>query len=151
MRGGGTIARQRERHRPVPAQHAALLRGVLEFLEVLVVADGRRHQGLLRQPTGRSEPLTPLAVIGTITSTDQIASEQAHARLGCSLLRGTHHPADVADVLVLGITEVQQGQRLVGGGQRTQLVPCAPAAIALHAVDVQGIRLQAIDICSMVV
>ncbi|KAG1296900.1 hypothetical protein G6F64_013127 [Rhizopus arrhizus] len=56
----------------------------------------------------------------------------------------------MAHVLVLGVTEVQQGQRLGGGRQRAQLVPRAPAAIALHAVDVLGIRLQAADVGTMV-
>src|SRR3546814_20842979 len=41
---GRTVAGQRERHRPVRAEHAALARRVLELLQVLVVAGRRRDQ-----------------------------------------------------------------------------------------------------------
>ena len=144
------IARQRERHRPVRAQHAALLRRVLELLEVFVIARRRRHDQRGRQHLVGFEPLAPLVVVLAVAAADQVAGEQGQARLRCRPHRLTHHPRGQADVLVLGVAEVQQRQRRSRRGRRAGVMPGAPGAVALYAPGVQGVGLQAVDVRAMV-
>ncbi len=145
------IARQRERHRPVRAQHAALLRRVLELLEVFVIARRRRHDQRGRQHLVGFEPLAPLVVVLAIAAADQVAGKQGQARLRCRAHRFAHHPCGQADVLVLGVAEVQQRERRSRRCRRAGVMPGAPGAVALYAPGVQGVGLQAVDVRAMVV
>ena len=144
------VARQGEAHRPVRAQHPAFLRGVLELLEVLVIARRRRDHERGGQRAAGFEPLAPLVVVLAIATADQIAGEQRQACIRRMPLRLAQHPGDVADVLVLGVAQVQQGQRRAGRRGGAGVVPRTPGAAALHAPGVQGVRLQSIDLDAVV-
>ena len=65
-------------------------------------------------------------------------------------LRLAQHPGDVADVLVLGVAQVQQGQRRAGRRGGAGVVPRTPGSAALHAPGIQSVRLQSIDLDAVV-
>ena len=127
------------------AQHTPFLRRVLELLEVLVVPCGRCDRHARQQPATGGKPLAPFVVVLAITATDQITCKQRQPRIRCGLPALSYDPADMTEVLVLGITEIQHGQRLASTSSGTEVLPCTPGALPLHPVGIQRVGLQAID------
>ncbi len=132
------------------AENARCLRRVLAFFVILVIARRRRHCSAFQQPAPGLEPLGPFVVVLAVLAADQVASEQGQPRVRCRAPGLTDHPRDQTEVLVLGIAEIQQGQRRGGCGSRAEVIPRAPGSLPLHAVRVHRVRLQPIDIGAMV-
>lgn len=115
------------------AECARGLRGVFALFVILVIARRRRHCGAFQQPAPGFEPLGPLVVVLAVLAADQIAGEQCQPRVRCAAPGLADHPRDQAEILVLGIAEIQQRQRGGGRGGGAEMIPCAPGAVALHA------------------
>ena len=108
--------------------------------KVLVIARSRDPWNHGVNPVSSFEPLRPIPVeVGVV---DEIAGVNHEAGMGCIRKGRSNRPRPHGQQVVLGIAEVDEGERLRSAAGGAEVEPFAPNVVGTHPVGVERARLK---------